>query len=178
VLIKPAQFDDVQYASKALNDYYGHTLDGLIKNGGIRLSYSKNPLGVRTPTTVGGPKGFLGHRGSEPTLFGNGHFDRHTHHDVEYVSTATARRESVAAPSFAHYSLSPPPPPRFFSPSPGAGGSYVPTTSTAFTRANPQTFGASSNAGVFSAFGLANARSSDGSDAAEAFLRSRASLAA
>ncbi|KAF9520711.1 hypothetical protein BS47DRAFT_1286578, partial [Hydnum rufescens UP504] len=40
------EFDDVSYATKALNDMYGHTLNGLIKNG-IRLSYSKNPLGVR-----------------------------------------------------------------------------------------------------------------------------------
>jgi hypothetical protein len=28
---------------------YGHTLNGLVK-GGIRLSFSKNPLGVRTPS--------------------------------------------------------------------------------------------------------------------------------
>ncbi|KZW04198.1 hypothetical protein EXIGLDRAFT_19068 [Exidia glandulosa HHB12029] len=46
------EFDDVQYASKAMNDLYGDTLGGLVKNG-IRLSYSKNPLGVRTQP-VGG----------------------------------------------------------------------------------------------------------------------------
>ncbi|KIM29540.1 hypothetical protein M408DRAFT_115266 [Serendipita vermifera MAFF 305830] len=38
-------FDDVPNASKALNDMYGNTLNGLVKGGGIRLSYSKNPLG-------------------------------------------------------------------------------------------------------------------------------------
>lgn len=32
---------------------YGHTLNGLIKNG-IRLSYSKNPLGVRSPSMSNG----------------------------------------------------------------------------------------------------------------------------
>jgi hypothetical protein len=42
------QFDDVSSASKALNELYGSTLNGLVKGGGIRLSYSKNPLGVRT----------------------------------------------------------------------------------------------------------------------------------
>ncbi|KAK4705448.1 hypothetical protein P7C70_g748, partial [Phenoliferia sp. Uapishka_3] len=46
------EFDDVIYATQALQDMYGHTLGGLIK-GGIRLSYSKNPLGVRS----GGPNG-------------------------------------------------------------------------------------------------------------------------
>lgn len=35
-----------------MNDLYGSTLNGLIKGGGIRLSYSKNPLGVRTPTSA------------------------------------------------------------------------------------------------------------------------------
>src|SRR5260221_8731774 len=35
---------------------YGHTLNGLIKNG-IRLSYSKNPLGVRSPSLSNGSSG-------------------------------------------------------------------------------------------------------------------------
>ncbi|KAL1740080.1 hypothetical protein HDZ31DRAFT_48205 [Schizophyllum fasciatum] len=47
------EFEDVSFATKALNDLYGHTLDGLVKAPGIRLSYSKNPLGVRTPTSAG-----------------------------------------------------------------------------------------------------------------------------
>lgn len=40
------EFDDTQHATRALNEIYGHTLGGLVK-GGIRLAYSKNPLGVR-----------------------------------------------------------------------------------------------------------------------------------
>jgi hypothetical protein len=48
------QFEDVGYATKTLNELYGNTLGGLIKGGGIRLSYSKNPLGVRTPTSASG----------------------------------------------------------------------------------------------------------------------------
>ncbi|KAJ6616199.1 hypothetical protein B0H10DRAFT_1404773 [Mycena sp. CBHHK59/15] len=47
------EFEDVSYATKTLNELYGNTLGGLIKGGGIRLSYSKNPLGVRTPTSAG-----------------------------------------------------------------------------------------------------------------------------
>lgn len=40
------EFEDVSFATKALNDLYGHPLHNSIK-GGIRLSFSKNPLGVR-----------------------------------------------------------------------------------------------------------------------------------
>jgi hypothetical protein len=39
------EFEDVHFASRALSDMYGHTLNGLVKSG-IRLSFSKNPLGV------------------------------------------------------------------------------------------------------------------------------------
>ncbi|KAG9028890.1 hypothetical protein FRB95_005940 [Tulasnella sp. JGI-2019a] len=40
------EFDDIPSATKSLNELYGNTLNGLVK-GGIRLSFSKNPLGVR-----------------------------------------------------------------------------------------------------------------------------------
>ncbi|WVF67001.1 hypothetical protein IAT40_001744 [Kwoniella sp. CBS 6097] len=40
------EFEEVPYASQAIKDMYGHTLNGLVK-GGIRLSYSKNSLGQR-----------------------------------------------------------------------------------------------------------------------------------
>jgi hypothetical protein len=45
--------EDINFATKALNDLYGSTLCGLVKGGGIHLSYSKNPLGERTPTSAG-----------------------------------------------------------------------------------------------------------------------------
>ncbi|KAF8592691.1 hypothetical protein K439DRAFT_30515 [Ramaria rubella] len=46
------EFDDVSYATKALSDLYGNQLNGFVK-GGIRLSFSKNPLGVRpTPSST------------------------------------------------------------------------------------------------------------------------------
>ncbi|KAJ3180823.1 hypothetical protein HDU85_003905 [Gaertneriomyces sp. JEL0708] len=41
------EFEDVQCATKALFQLYGNTLSNSTK-GGIRLSYSKNPLGVRS----------------------------------------------------------------------------------------------------------------------------------
>ncbi|GAA5870435.1 hypothetical protein JCM16303_002003 [Sporobolomyces ruberrimus] len=41
------EFEDTAFATRAMNEMYGYTLGGLVK-GGIRLSYSKNPLGVRS----------------------------------------------------------------------------------------------------------------------------------
>ncbi|KXX76397.1 Protein WHI3 [Madurella mycetomatis] len=63
------EFEDVSFATKALNDLYGHLLHNSVK-GGIRLSFSKNPLGVRSgqtsgqnaPGTMGGMNGI--HTGS------------------------------------------------------------------------------------------------------------------
>ena len=40
------EFEDISMATRALNDLYGHMLHNSVK-GGIRLSFSKNPLGVR-----------------------------------------------------------------------------------------------------------------------------------
>ncbi|ROW10202.1 hypothetical protein VMCG_01941 [Cytospora schulzeri] len=54
------EFEDVSFATKALNELYGIQLTNSVK-GGIRLSFSKNPLGVRTPQPSGqGPSGPLG----------------------------------------------------------------------------------------------------------------------
>jgi hypothetical protein len=41
------EFEDISFATKALNELYGFQLSNSVK-GGIRLSFSKNPLGVRT----------------------------------------------------------------------------------------------------------------------------------
>lgn len=41
------EFEDVSFATKALNELYGAQLHNSVK-GGIRLSFSKNPLGVRS----------------------------------------------------------------------------------------------------------------------------------
>lgn len=49
------EFENVLYATKALNELHGHSLRNSSKNG-LQLSFSKNPLGVRpsgTATTPG-----------------------------------------------------------------------------------------------------------------------------
>lgn len=58
------EFEDISFATKALNELYGAQLHNSVK-GGIRLSFSKNPLGVRagqpgssnpaTPLSATGP---------------------------------------------------------------------------------------------------------------------------
>ena len=47
------EFEDVGFATKALHELYGVCLSNSVK-GGVRLSFSKNPLGVRSG---GGPVG-------------------------------------------------------------------------------------------------------------------------
>ncbi|KAH6630478.1 hypothetical protein B0J18DRAFT_102555 [Chaetomium sp. MPI-SDFR-AT-0129] len=46
------EFEDVTFATKALHDLYGQPLHNSVK-GGIRLSFSKNPLGVRSGQNQG-----------------------------------------------------------------------------------------------------------------------------
>ncbi|WPH03226.1 Hypothetical protein R9X50_00610300 [Acrodontium crateriforme] len=41
------EFEDISYATQTLHTLYGHLLHNSVR-GGIRLSFSKNPLGVRT----------------------------------------------------------------------------------------------------------------------------------
>ncbi|OTA80259.1 hypothetical protein M434DRAFT_86559 [Hypoxylon sp. CO27-5] len=58
------EFEDVSFATKALHELYGTPLHNSIK-GGIRLSFSKNPLGVRSGQTPGqtGPGSMAGMNG-------------------------------------------------------------------------------------------------------------------
>lgn len=63
------EFEDVSFATKALHELYGHPLHNSVK-GGIRLSFSKNPLGVRSgqqgsglQTQMGPPPGMQGLNG-------------------------------------------------------------------------------------------------------------------
>ncbi|KAK0656788.1 hypothetical protein B0T16DRAFT_318999 [Cercophora newfieldiana] len=46
------EFEDITFATKALKDLYGQPLHNSVK-GGIRLSFSKNPLGVRSGQSSG-----------------------------------------------------------------------------------------------------------------------------
>jgi RNA recognition motif. (a.k.a. RRM, RBD, or RNP domain) len=65
------EFEDVSFATKALNELYGVQLHNSVK-GGIRLSFSKNPLGVRAGQQGGvNPATPLSPQGPMPTS-GNG----------------------------------------------------------------------------------------------------------
>ncbi|CAG8642849.1 2781_t:CDS:2 [Acaulospora morrowiae] len=55
------EFEDVHYATQAMNELYGNPLSNSVK-GGIRLSFSKNPLGVRSSNNGNGLNGFNGER--------------------------------------------------------------------------------------------------------------------
>lgn len=140
-----------------MSELYGNTLNGLVKAGGIRLSYSKNPLGVRTPTSANGQ---LQQQQTSPFPVTPSPFvpqeDRHNfaYRDLPGISTANHG-----------FHGSSPPPPRFFSASPPAihfgassgtntnvsrGGSY------AYTLSSPTGLGGTS----FSPFGLSHPQSS------------------
>ncbi|KAI4180559.1 MAG: hypothetical protein L6R41_007165 [Letrouitia leprolyta] len=84
------EFEDVSFATKALNELYGHPLHNSVK-GGIRLSFSKNPLGVRTgqPGSMGPPTP-LSPQGPMPGMNGLG--------NVPSFSTASGPPPGLAAP--------------------------------------------------------------------------------
>ena len=83
------EFEDVSFATKALNDLYGYPLHNSVK-GGIRLSFSKNPLGVRTgqPGAMG-PSTPLSPSGPPPGMNGLG---------IAPFATANGPPPGLAAP--------------------------------------------------------------------------------
>ena len=91
------EFEDISFATKALNELYGHPLHNSVK-GGIRLSFSKNPLGVRTGQPGGmGPSTPLSPSGPMPGLNGLG---------IQPFSTANGPPPGLAAPPGLHTSAS------------------------------------------------------------------------
>ncbi|KAI1263821.1 hypothetical protein F5Y18DRAFT_418130 [Xylariaceae sp. FL1019] len=71
------EFEDISTASKALHDLYGVELHNSVK-GGIRLSYSKNPLGVRNPPANGSPtNGHMPHLNGHMAASTNGFTNAH-----------------------------------------------------------------------------------------------------
>lgn len=149
------EFEDVNYATKALNELYGHPLGGLVKGGGIRLSYSKNPLGVRTPTT-GGHQHHQQHAGAGqsstqvPSAFAEPFQPRQpqpTYIDPDLNRTIRRDTSGMTSPTY-HYSVSPPP--RFFSPSPSSQQYNPQATNAAYPRGNPQGYTSS----TFSPFAM------------------------
>ncbi|KAK7062165.1 RRM domain-containing protein [Favolaschia claudopus] len=105
------EFEDVGFATKTLNELYGHSLGGLIKGGGIRLSYSKNPLGVRTPTSA--------------TSAASGALQQQQTQSMAAAEAAFHQRLTSPPPGAPAYDVSPfypaAPAPRFFGPPPEGG---------------------------------------------------------
>ncbi|MCJ1463942.1 cell cycle RNA binding protein whi3 [Pseudocyphellaria aurata] len=84
------EFEDVSFATKALNELYGHPLHNSVK-GGIRLSFSKNPLGVRTGQPGGmGPPTPMSPQGPMLGLNGMG--------NMQSFSTASGPPPGLSAP--------------------------------------------------------------------------------
>ncbi|TGZ78238.1 hypothetical protein EX30DRAFT_160884 [Ascodesmis nigricans] len=132
------EFEDTHYATKALTELYGRALSNSTK-GGVRLSFSKNPLGVRSqnnpanpPGTVKSPNaGAIPGAGGVPPLGG---FPAPVRAPPG-LSTPTARQlPSLTAGSTpdVNGASAPPPPPGLF----GAARSAQQATSlnTAFSR--------------------------------------------
>lgn len=134
----------MNHATKAMRDLYGNPLNGLVK-GGIRLSFSKNPLGVR-PSNPNGqnqnqrqqPQPPSGSHQSQVTVSSNS-MNFSSMHDAfqnrappsdiviggnrpilrHYDSSLAVGTTELNSPNHIYsYSISPPPTSRFFSPPP------------------------------------------------------------
>ncbi|KAF9006690.1 hypothetical protein BDQ17DRAFT_1389465 [Cyathus striatus] len=149
------EFEDVHYATKALNDLYGNTLNGLIKGGGIRLSYSKNPLGVRTPTNTGSGNILQNQQQQMQAIGTQQGFGGPFTQDVfaPRIDDQSRLRNGLAiggSHNFNNNFLASPPP-RFFSTSPGSSNAFSPTSSTPVT-ASANTFAPRGNGGSMSLY--------------------------
>lgn len=80
------EFEDISFATKALHDLYGHMLHNSTK-GGIRLSFSKNPLGVRS--------GHGSHQGSSGQM---GHMNHMISASNNHFPTTNGPPPGLAAP--------------------------------------------------------------------------------
>ena len=85
------EFDEVAMASKALNELYGYKLSNSVKTG-IRLSFSKNPLGVRSSQPGGNPSTPLSPQGAMPGASGLGNVQN------PIFSTASGPPPGLSAP--------------------------------------------------------------------------------
>ncbi|KAI0686493.1 hypothetical protein BC835DRAFT_1420328 [Cytidiella melzeri] len=145
------EFEDVPHAAKALSELNGDNLNGLIRGGGIRLSYSKNPLGVRTPTSTGGSSMQPQSIGAVQNLFTPGEMEN-------FRARRDTASSGMTSPTTAYfYTNMSSPPPRFTSP-PSFATSL--SNSALFPRTAPQGFGLStSGSSSFSPFGISTSQS-------------------
>lgn len=82
------EFEDTSFATKALNELYGHMLHNSTK-GGIRLSFSKNPLGVRS--------GHNNHQNNSSHMNG-GHINHMPQGPNNHFSSANGPPPGLSAP--------------------------------------------------------------------------------
>jgi len=145
------EFEDVGFATKALNDLYGNTLNGLVKGGGIRLSYSKNPLGVRTPTSAGNAS-FHNQQlqTSNTTSFSPEPFRSPS--DVEPSRPPGIHRPPIPPGLSQSYMMSPPP--RFFSPPSPSSTAFINPLSSMPRPNHPIYCPPPNGVSTFSPFGL------------------------
>lgn len=132
-----------------------------MRNGGIRLSYSKNPLGVRTPNSGGNGPSLQQQQQHHSREVQDGMRDvfpgdTYPRHDTADTIRGVRRDTSgMTSPTSSYRYTTSPPPPRFFSPPlPSATFGSPLATSTSFPRVSPQGFGFSSGSTTFSPFGI------------------------
>jgi RNA recognition motif-containing protein len=108
------EFEDVGAATKTINELYGNTLNGLVKGGGIRLSYSKNPLGVRTPTSASGPGPILQQQHlQQQQRDDRDRGDKFGYGVIQALSPTPHHPSSNHRSAHTHEYMISPPPPRF-----------------------------------------------------------------
>ena len=141
-----------------MSELYGNNLGGLVK-GGIRLSYSKNPLGVRTPTNgmsnTGLQQQLQAFASTPPYSNFRDSFasQRQTNGSILAVDMsvvrASRRDQDILSPSYGFAASPPPLMNRFVSPPPQIGFQYgQQPISAGLTRSSSQGF-----ASTFSPFG-------------------------
>ncbi|GBE80115.1 hypothetical protein SCP_0213180 [Sparassis crispa] len=151
------EFEDVSLATKAINELSGHTLNGLVKSGGIRLSYSKNPLGVRTPTSSTNASSL---QQQQQQIIAHGQSFMGDVFPQDAGRSLRRDMSGMTSPTTSYHYTTSPPPPRFVSPPPSAPFVTPLSSSTAFPRANPQGYGMTlGGSSSFSPFGISPSRS-------------------
>jgi len=102
-----------------MSDLHGNTLKGLVKGGGIRLSYSKNPLGVRTPTSASSTGPALQQQQLQNMQAVHNAENAPHHHRM------ILRREDPNSPGNTYNNFLASPPPRFLTSQQVGGASFL-----------------------------------------------------
>jgi hypothetical protein len=84
------EFESISFATKAMNELYGYMLHNCIK-GGIRLSFSKNPLGVRSGQESGSQPG----QASQPSILSTSPVESLFRYDSPYWPTGADPQEAL-----------------------------------------------------------------------------------